>query len=82
MASKLMLRIGYTELVMDAPDALKAFHTLADAQVLQKDTRYVKDEAGTRNAVEYVKPFSKQLVLCAVDNAEFAMWKLAGEADE
>jgi hypothetical protein len=82
MNHKLMLRVGYTELVMDSENAWKVFDALTKANVLRKDTRYVKDEAGKSTGVDYVEPYSGKIALCGVDAAEFAMWKLAGENNE
>jgi len=76
--NKVILNIGYHELVLDTNVAFTLFDTLNTGEVLLLDTDYVKDDDGKSVAVKKLKQFNDRVSMKGVSKEEYAMWKLAG----
>lgn len=80
--NKARIDIGYAKLIMDMDDAMKLFALLNKDTIYAHDTHYVKDEAGKSKSIGYLKKFNDSVSLCGVAPEDYAMWKLAGEAND
>lgn len=78
--NKVKMRIGYTNLVMDADAALKVFNLLNSGTLYEYHTDYVKNDEGKSVSVEKIKPCNDNVSVTGVSPEAYAMWKLAGEA--
>lgn len=78
--NKVKMRIGYTNLVMDADAALKVFNLLNSGTLYEYQTDYVKNDEGKSVCVEKIKPCNDNVSVTGVTPEAYAMWKLAGEA--
>lgn len=76
--NKVVLSIGYHELVIDSNVAYTLFDTLNSGEVLLLDTDYVKNDEGQTVTVKKLKHFNDRVTMKGVSQEEYAMWKLAG----
>ena len=80
--SKAIIKIGYLELAMDLDVAIKFFKVLNESTVYQFTSRYVTDPVTQKHTeVGKVGAYNDKIVMRGVDDADFAMWKLAGESE-
>lgn len=80
MNKKAVLKLGYTEIVMDMDVALELFTKLNSTTCYQKGCDWPKDDNGKQYEVKYVLPFNESVSVFGMSDEDFAVMKLAGES--
>lgn len=78
--SKVLLKIGYTELIIDEKEGFALFTAINGKKMYERHNKWVKNENGSSFTLYHVKPF-EDVTLRVVADEDFAVWKLAGESE-
>jgi hypothetical protein len=76
--SKSILQVGYHQLIMDTNLAMTLFKLLNREQIYLKDSTYEVNEHGKTVEIIKAKPFNHETVVRGLNEADFALWKIAG----